>query len=289
MRRDIDKLRSLSYPVEARKGVTGGYRLGADASLPPLLLDDDEAVAVAIALRSAAAGGGVTGVEDGAVRALTKLEQVLPAALRYRVRTLASVTAVMAGPGSTVDTDVLLAVAAATRDHQQLRVDYTGHDATTSRRILEPHQLVTSGRRWYLLAWDVDRHDWRTFRLDRLTPRTPTGPRFVPRDPPDSDLAAWTARGTTSRAYRYPGQFTVHAPAAAVADRIPPEAGTITPIDDATCRLDCGSNSLDELALWLGTLGATVDVHHPTELLDHIRHLVDRFQPAAPQPSPCVT
>ena len=193
VRRDIDRLRGLGYPVQATAG-TAGYRLGAGADLPPLLLDDDEAVAVAMGLRTAA-GGSITGIEETSVRALAKVEQVLPSRLRHRVNALQSVTVPMANTGPTVDPSTLTAIAAACRDSLRLRFDYRTHDGTSSIRTTEPHRLVHAGRRWYLLGWDVDRQDWRTYRVDRLDPRTPTGPRFTPRTP----ISAATPRGRSPR------------------------------------------------------------------------------------------
>lgn len=280
LRRDVDRLRLLGYPVEARPGKGGGYRLGAGAVLPPLLLDDEEAVAVAIGLRSTALSG-VAGIDEQAVRALAKLEQMLPSRLAHRVRTLQSAIVSMTGTAPSADVDVLLSVAAAIRDNQQLRVDYRSHDGSESRRILEPHRIVTAGRRWYLIAWDVDRADWRTFRLDRLTPRTPTGPRFEPRQAPDPDLATYTSRGISTDVYRYRCRFTVFASAEAVADRIGPTVGVVTPLDEHSCELVSGSNSLDEMAIYLGVLGHDFLVHEPPELRDHLVQLGSRLSRAS--------
>ncbi|ADB34822.1 Helix-turn-helix type 11 domain protein [Kribbella flavida DSM 17836] len=271
VRRDVDKLRNLGYPVEAVAGVAG-YRLGAGAALPPLLLDDEEAVAVAIGLRASAAGG-VAGLEESSVRALAKLEQVLPSRLRHRVRLLQSV-AVPATQGAAVDPDVLLAVAAVCRDHQRLRFDYRSHDGTASVRTTEPHRLIHTGRRWYLVAWDLDRQDWRTYRLDRITPRIPTGPRFTPREVPD--LAA-SGAGIASGAYRYQGVFRMSAPAQEVADRLASSTGTVEPVDETTCLVSTGSNSLDELLLYVALLGFDFEVVSPPELAGHARQLAARL------------
>lgn len=254
VRRDVERLRLLGYPVDARPGVTGGYRLAPGAVLPPLLLDDEEAVAVSVALRSATLSG-VGGIQETAVRALAKLEQVLPSRLRHRVSTLQSAIVPLAGGGAVTDVDVLLAVASAVRDHQRLRVDYRRHDGTDSRRLLEPHRIVHAGPRWYLVAWDVDRADWRTFRLDRLTPKTPTGPRFTPREAPDPDVARYTSRGVSTDAYRYRCRLTVHAPAEQVADRFGPTIAVVTAVDEDRCEIVTGSDSLDEVALWVGLAG----------------------------------
>ena len=279
VRRDIDRLRQLGYPVDATPGAGGGYRLGVGAVMPPLLLDDDEAVAVAIGLRSAASSG-ISGIEETSIRALTKLEQVLPSRLRRRVRTLQAAIVPMAGGGPGIDPDVLLTIASAARDHEQLRADYRSHDGTGSRRTLEPHRIVHSGRRWYLVAWDVERQDWRTFRIDRLTPRTPVGPRFQPREAPAPDLARYTSEGITTRVYRHRARLTVHAPATEVSDFMPPTIAVVTPIDATSCDVVVGSNSLEELALWLGLMGQPFTVHEPVELVAVIRRLADVLRDA---------
>lgn len=276
VRRDVEKLRSLGYPVHATPGVAGGYQLGAGAALPPLLLDDDEAVAVAVGLRTAA-GGTVAGIEETSVRALAKLEQVLPSRLRHRVNALQTVTVPMTSGGPTVDPGTLTVIAAACRDYQRLRFDYRDHDGSASIRTVEPHRLVHSGRRWYLVAWDVDRQDWRTFRVDRIQPRTPTGPRFTPREPPDADIAGYTSRGVSTAAYRYQGRFTLHASAEVVADRVTPTSGMVEAVDEHTCVLHTGSHSLDTLAVYVALLGFDFEVHNPPELIDHIRALTERL------------
>lgn len=276
VRRDVEKLRSLGYPVHATPGVAGGYQLGAGAALPPLLLDDDEAVAVAVGLRTAA-GGTVAGIEETSVRALAKLEQVLPSRLRHRVNALQTVTVPMTSGGPTVDPGTLTVIAAACRDYQRLRFDYRDHDGSASIRTVEPHRLVHSGRRWYLVAWDVDRQDWRTFRVDRIQPRTPTGPRFTPREPPDADIAGYTSRGVSTAAYRYQGRFTLHASAEVVAERVTPTSGMVEAVDEHTCVLHTGSHSLDTLAVYVALLGFDFEVHNPPELIDHIRALTERL------------
>ncbi len=193
-----------------------------------MLLDDEEAVAVTVGLRTAT-GGAIAGIEEASLRALAKLEQVLPSRLRRRVNTLQTYTVSVprndAGP--TVDPAVLTTLAAVCRDREQLRFDYHDHAGTATLRTVEPYRLVNWGRRWYLLAWDVERRDWRTFRVDRMRPRTPTGPRFTPRDLPDDDVAAYVSRRVSAAAWRYRAQVTVHAPAEVVADRISPAAGTV--------------------------------------------------------------
>ncbi|GAB2899338.1 WYL domain-containing protein [Streptomyces mayteni] len=279
VRRDVDRLRELGYPVHATPGAPG-YQLGAGTDLPPLLLDDDEAVAVAVGLRTAA-GGTVAGIEEASVQALTKLEQVLPARLRRRVHALRSMTVPMTGAAAPVDAEVLTAIAAACRDHEVLRFDYRSHQGVESRRSTEPHRLVHSGRRWYLVGWDVDRADWRTYRVDRLRPRTPNGPRFVPRDPPGEDLAAYTSRAISSAPYRYQARLTMHAPAETVRRRVAPTVGTVEPVDAETCVLTCGANSLDEIVVWVALTDIGFEAHEPPELVERIGVLADRLRAAS--------
>jgi len=279
VRRDVEKLRDLGYPVHAAVGVAGGYRLGAGAALPPLLLDDEEAVAVAVGLRTAA-GGSVAGIAESSVRALAKLEQVLPSRLRHRVKALHSVTVPLIAGGPTVDAETLTALAAACRDHQRLRFDYRDHDGSASVRTTEPHRLVHTGRRWYLIAYDLDRQDWRTFRVDRLEPRTPTGPRFVPRDPPE-DAAAYVSQAVTAAPYRYQARFLMHAPIEVVADESSPTTVRLEPVDEHSCILYTGSNSLEHLALYIGLKGVDFDVLDPPELVAHVRAIAKRFAAAA--------
>ena len=211
-----DRLRGLGYPVDARPGVAGGYRLGTGGALPPLLLDDEEAVAVAVGLRTAASGS-VAGIEETSVRALAKLQQVLPSRLRRRVSAFQSYALPVPSRGPQVDPDVLTVIASACRDHERLRFDYRAHSGAPSRRSVEPYRLVNDRRRWYLVAWDTDRDDWRTFRADRIEPRPPAGPRFTPRAlPPDQEIAAQVARGVGEATWRYRARVIVHAPAAYV-------------------------------------------------------------------------
>ncbi|AJT69933.1 hypothetical protein T261_8340 [Streptomyces lydicus] len=183
IRRDIDRLRELGYPVHATQGNTGGYRLTAGTAMPPLLLDDEEAVAIAIGLRTAAAGS-VTGIEETSVRALAKLEQVLPSRLRRRVTVLQEAAVALPQGGPTADAGHLALIAAACVAHEKLRFTYRSANGQEARRLVEPHQLVAAGRRWYLVAHDCDRADWRTFRLDRLADPLRTGARVPPRDLP---------------------------------------------------------------------------------------------------------
>lgn len=281
VRRDVERLRALGYPVHATPGTAGGYRLGAGAALPPLLLDDEEAIAVALCLRTGA-GGSVEGIEETSLRALAKLEQVLPSRLRRRAQAMEAVAVARPAtvPGA-VAQDVLTAIGAACRDHERLRFDYRAHGGTASRRTVEPHGLVHHGRRWYLLAWDTDRQDWRTFRVDRMDPKSPAGPRFTPRRPP-ADAASYVARGVTSRAYRHQAVVVVHAPAEAVAEY----AGyaTVESTGPDSCVLRTGSESLDALAVYIGMIGVDFEVREPPELAERLRVVADRLARAAGAP-----
>ncbi|MEX2971103.1 helix-turn-helix transcriptional regulator [Streptomyces sp. C184] len=289
VRRDIDRLRELGYPVHSAPGTAGGYRLGAGAELPPLLLDDDEAVAVAVGLRTAAAGG-VEGIEETSVRALAKLEQVLPHRLQRRVGALNAFTVPMFGAGGPrVDPNTLTELAHACRDCHRLRFDYTTHDGTLSRRTVEPHRLVCARRHWYLVAWDVDRADWRTYRADRITPTPPHGPRFTPRTPPAEDLAAYVSHGISTRAYAQQATVLVHASREQAAERIGPAAGTLEAVDARRCLLHTGAHSLDVMVVHLVMTGFDFEVREPPELQSRVREIRDRLSralAAAPAAAP---
>ncbi len=278
VRRDVEKLRSLGYPVHSTPGVAGGYQLGSGAHLPPLLLDDDEAVAVAVGLRTAA-GGSVTGIEESSVRALAKLEQLLPARLRSRVNALQSVTVPLTPPASPVDADLLGSLAAACRDFDRLRFEYGNRAGQASSRTVEPHRLACTGRRWYLMAWDVDRSDWRTFRVDRIRHLLSTGPRFIPREPPE-DAATYITRAISAEPYRYQAKVKLHARADAIAKQLGPASAMVTPIDDRTCRIETGADSLMWLAVIVASMGVDFEVEDPPELVDHVRTLAERLKQA---------
>ncbi|MER5420108.1 helix-turn-helix transcriptional regulator [Streptosporangium roseum] len=276
VRNDIERLRILGYQVQSTTGTAGGYRLGAGAALPPLLLDDEEAIAVAVSLH-AAAGGTVTGIEETSLRALVKLQQMLPSRLRHRIEAVGAATVSVAGRGPTVSAETLATIAAAIRDHEQLRFDYSGHDGTASERAAEPHRLVYTGRRWYLLAWDNDRRDWRTFRADRIRPRTPNGPRFTPRRPPGGDAAVHVMRGVGSKAWKHQARVRLHAPVEMLAERLTPAAGLLQSVDEHSCVLETGGDSLHELAAFLGSLDVAFTVIEPPALRDLLRALADRY------------
>ncbi len=276
IRRDIDRLRTLGYPVLGSPGSAGGYRLGAGATMPPLLLDDDEAIAVAVGLRTAATSS-VAGIEETSVRALAKLETVLPSRLRRRVNALSAATVPLVGAGPTVDPELLAVIAGACRDRETLRFGYRTHQGASSGRTVEPHGLVATGRRWYLVAWDLERQAWRTLRVDRIETQPSTGVRFAPREPPDRDLAAYVSEAISSSPYRYRARVTLHAPIAVVGERIPPTVGTLQALDEHTCQLEAGGNRLEEIAIYIAAIGVDFEIHHPPELTTHVRELVERF------------
>ena len=279
IRNDVDRLRGLGYPVDARPGVAGGYRLGTGGALPPLLLDDEEAVAVAIGLRTAASGS-IAGIEETSVRALAKLQQLLPPRLRRRVGAFQAYALPVPSRGPQVDPDVLTVIASACRDHERLRFDYRAHSGAPSRRSVEPYRLVNDRRRWYLVAWDTDRDAWRTFRADRIEPRTPAGPRFTPRAlPSDREIAAQVARGAGEATWRYRARVIVHAPAAHVRNRLPIPV-EVDSFGDDRCAFEPGSDHPEMLALYLGMLGADFEVVDSPELADALRELTGRYQRA---------
>jgi predicted DNA-binding transcriptional regulator YafY len=276
VRRDVDRLRRLGYPVEATPGVAGGYRLGAGGAMPPLLLDEEEAVAVAVGLRTSVSGG-VSGIEETSLRALAKLEQVLPSRLRRRVNAVGSATVPFQRPGPTVDPEALAVIAGACRDHERLRFRYRDHGGTTSRRLVEPHSLVHTGRRWYLAAWDADRADWRTFRVDRMEPPMSTDRRFEPHEPPGGDVVTFVSKGLSAARDRYQARVLLHAPMETVAERVPPSVGTLEPLDERRCVLNTGSDWLGGLAVYVADIGIDFEVLDPPEFAAKVRELAKRF------------
>ncbi|MEP6480044.1 MAG: WYL domain-containing protein [Rhodoglobus sp.] len=280
IRKDVERLRDLGYPIESTLGVAGGYQLGAGAALPPLLLDDDEAVAVAIGL-SAAADGSIQGVEEASIRALAKLHQVLPSKLRYRLTTLQ--TAVVSIPRHVpiIDPALLLTLATACRDTQRLRFDYSSHAAASSRRVIEPYRLALRAGHWYLLGFDLDRDDWRTFRVDRVSPRLPTGPRFTRRELPPEGAVAHVDRGVAAAPWGFRARVVIAAPASVVVERLPPSAGVVTAVDDHTCALDTGSDDAAALLRYLSMLDLDFSVADSPELAAEAHRQADRLTRAA--------
>jgi predicted DNA-binding transcriptional regulator YafY len=280
IRRDVERLRNLGYPVESLTGPAGGYRLRAGTAMPPLLLDDDEAVAIAVGLRTAARAS-VTGIEETAVRALVKLEQVLPSHLRRRVSALGAATVVPAFQGPTVEPEHLTVIAAACRDLECVRFGYRSRDGTETRRLVEPHTVVNLGRRWYLVAWDRARGDWRTFRIDRMTRPAAAGARFKARQLPARDAAAYVEQSIAGAPNRFEAHLTLHAAAEQVTSRVPFHWGTITPIDASSCEYRTGDDDLRWLALRIVMLGVDFELHEPPELADQLKAVADRLRRGA--------
>jgi predicted DNA-binding transcriptional regulator YafY len=279
VRNDIDRLRRLGYPVHAARGAVGGYRLSAGAALPPLVLDDDEAVAIAVALRTAS-GGAVDGLEETALRALIKLQQVLPKRLGRRVDALQSHTVRVAGQhrGPEVDGRVLALIAAAARDREVLRFSYADHAGAPTERRGEPYRLVNWGRRWYLVAFDVDRDDWRIFRVDRMTATRSVGHRFTARPLPAEDIAAYVAAKTRQVQLKVSGRVIVHAPAEEVAARIGAwSERSIEALAPDRCLLQVGGRTVDEIAFWLGVLDADFEVVDSPDLAAAVRRIAERY------------
>ncbi|KQM84374.1 YafY family protein [Agromyces sp. Leaf222] len=274
VRADIGKLRSLGYPVVARPGVAGGYRLAAGTAMPPLLLDDDEAVAVAVGLGAVATWK--LGVEETSLTALAKLEQVLPSHLRQRVDAVREAMSVVPGAEPQLDLSALSAIATAIRGHERLRFAYTKPGGSESARHTEPQRLVSWGPLWYLLAWDLDRDDWRVFRVDRMVPNAPTGARFRPRAIPEDDVVEYVVRRVIRASWRYRARVLVHAPAAEVAAKILIPVD-IEPVDDSTCRVELGSEDPDRLALWMAQLDVDLEVIEGDELAAAFGRLATRF------------
>ena len=270
LRRDIDRLRQLGYPVQASSGVAGGYAFRAGQALPPLLLDDEEALAVSIALRTATAGA-VGGIEEPALRALVKLEQAMPARLRKRVDALRSAILPLDRTGPVVEASVLATLAGACRD--QLRTEFSYEDAQgrSAQRSVEPQGVGHTGERWYLVAWDRVRSDWRTFRIDRIVGDPQVGTHFTPRASPDGgDLKGYVSRSITAPHQAEQARVVLHAPYAVMSRRIPPSVGVVTPLDQGQrCQLECAAN--DSLVYWLMALDVEFEVLAPAALKERLR------------------
>ncbi|MCU1573626.1 MAG: transcriptional regulator, domain [Micrococcaceae bacterium] len=285
VRRDMDKLRSLGYPINASPGVAGGYQLGAGAQLPPLLLDDDEALAVALGLITVTSGP-IAGIGEASVRALAKLDQVLPSRLRAKFASLRSSVSTIASPGSAVDPQVLTAVSAAIAEHRVLSFGYTAWDGASTHRLAEPYRLVTAGRRWYLVAWDQQRTDWRTFRVDRFQGVPSPRQRFPGRPLPAADMAAYVQQAITRSPYRYQLVVRVHAPVATVAEAF----GVTTAVleQDGTTAgatiLRTGWDDLDTPLANLAAAGFDFDLLEPAALREQAFGMAARLLRAAAAP-----
>lgn len=280
IRNDVERLRDLGYPIHSTPGVAGGYQLGPGSAMPPLLMDDEEAVAVALGL-SSAASGSILGVEEAALRALAKLHQVLPSRLRHRITTMQAALVPIPSHGPVVDAAILLTLATTCRDTQRLRLDYKSQSGSTSRRLVEPYRLALRAGRWYLLAYDLDRDDWRTFRVDRIAPRVPLGPRFTPRALPPEGAADYVDRGVASASWDFKATVLIYAPASVIAQRLPRSAGTVTALDEMTCELESGSDSPAALLRYLSMLDVDFSVADNPALAVEARRLADRLSRAS--------
>jgi predicted DNA-binding transcriptional regulator YafY len=284
LRRDVDRLRELGYPIQAQRGVAGGYQLAAGTALPPLVVDDEEAVALALGLQ-AAAQGAVEGIAESSVRALAKVVQVMPLRLRRRVQALGAMTvpasweAVGGAANQTVDPEVLTTLAIACRDAERVRFSYTAAGGQQTGRHVEPHRLVLLGRRWYLAGYDLDRSGWRRYRLDRLAGPRGTGARFRPRELPAADAAAFVRAGVQSTRAGYDIEVIVEAPAEAVRERIGRWA-SISEISATRCRARMTADALEWPIMGLGMVGADFQVVTPPELIDWVRDWGARFSRA---------
>ncbi|MFI0723598.1 helix-turn-helix transcriptional regulator [Streptomyces sp. NPDC021224] len=279
VRRDVDRLRELGYPVEATMGSAGGYRLVAGKALPPLLLDDEEAVAIAVGLR-AAAGGAVDGIEEASLRALTKLEQVLPSRLRHRVGALGSAVVTMTGGGPRVEPSALTVLAGAIANHETVRFAYRAGDGAESRRHVEPQRLVASARRWYLVAWDLARDDWRIFRADRLTDVTATGARAAHRVLPAADAAEFVESKLRNLWPTAPAVVDVDAPADVLRARLGQAPGEVVALPDGTSRWQVDADRVDWMAVRLLMLNLPFHVQSPPALIERLRVFGDRAREA---------
>ena len=278
VRRDVDRLREMGYSIRATMGPDGGYRLDAGSELPPLLFDDDQVIALAVALRAATTAGA--GIEEAAVRALTTVRQVMPSRLRHRLDAL-EFTAIPSRPSGAdpASPDVLITLSAAVRAREVMRFDYTGSGSGAgSRRRVEPCHLVTSDGRWYLVAWDLDQDDWRIFRADRISARTPTGPRFIPRQIPGGDVAEYVSarfKGSSSiNRWPYSGKVILGRPASEVL----PFAGDgiVEDLGADRCSLEAGSWSWVALAASLSRFDCDIEVIGPAQLSDAFAQLARR-------------
>ena len=277
VRRDIDRLRELGYAVEASPGLGGGYQLKAGAALPPVLLDDEEAVTVAVAVRAAASSIGR--MEETALGLLAKLDQLLPLRLRRRASALHSVTLSLAQAGRAPPLETLTQVACACRDRLRLRIGYRDRGGNLTSRTLEPLRLVHTGRLWYLVAWDRAREDWRTFRMDRIERIAAPGPRFTPREFP-GDIAAYVSRSITQVPYRYRMRIRLQGSLAELAGRIPAWCGVLEVLDEESCALSTGADSIEALAAQLVLTGADFDILGAPEFVARLREIAARLERA---------
>jgi predicted DNA-binding transcriptional regulator YafY len=272
VRRDVDRLRSLGYPIEAQSGVAGGYALQAGAHLPPLALADDEALAIALALRTATNALSAS-IGEAALRALAKLERVFPARLRRRAHALRDTIFLLERAGSSVDTELLTLLAEACDGRCVVAFGYTSRASTRTERVVEPAGLVHTGR-WYLVAFDRDRDDWRTFRVDRIADGVALGATFTPRPLPElGDLRGFVSRSLSVAAYPHQVVAILHAPAEQVAARLSPSTAMVERLGPQRTQVSLGASSLVGLAAWIASFEVDFEVVEPPELIEALRVL----------------
>ncbi len=279
VRRDIGKLRTLGYPISASPGVAGGYQLGAGADLPPLLLDDGEALAVALGLATIASGP-IAGIGEASVRALAKLEQVLPPRLRPRFAALKGSVSTLPAPTTPVNPDCLTAISGAIVGRRAVGFTYASYDGTTTRRVVEPYRLVDTGRRWYLVAWDTLREDWRTFRVDRMDSPPSERHRYTPRQLPAENLAEYVQESITRSPYNYDIVVRLYAPMARIAESVSPSIAQLQPDGPGHTILRTGSDSLDLTLVHLSALDVDFDILEPAEMREEALLMAERLQRA---------
>ena len=280
VRRDVDKLRELGYPVRASSGLGGGYQLGAGSSMPPVLLNDDEAVAVAFALRTAA--GSVGKMEETAIGLLAKLDQVLPNRLRKRASALHSVTISLSSAQVVPPVDVLARIASCCRDHMRLKLAYKDRDGKASSRILEPLRLAHTGSRWYLVAWDTQKEDWRTFRVDRIERLVSSGPQFVPRKFPE-DIETYVKRSIRHVSYRYKMRLRLKGTLDVLEKQVPRWCGVLETEGPDTCTLSTGAETVEMLAAMLVMTSCDFEIVDSHELVPELRKIAARLADATRQ------
>lgn len=276
LRRDIDDLRELGYGIEATRGRHGGYRLGAGAAVPPLTLSVDESVAIAVGLR-AAATGVVTGIEEASARALAKLEQSLSSATRRQIVEVEQAMVPLSTRHDDVDVSVVTTIATAIAERRRMQVDYTRHDGEEARRIVEPHRVVHTAERWYLVAWDPAREAWRTLRVDRMRHPLILRVEFPRKDIPDEALRQFTTRSITTAPYRYRATFRMHAPADEVSRHFDATVAQVVAETERTSILTAGSDSPEEFALYIGMCGIEFEVLEGDEVRQAMVEVAERL------------
>lgn len=277
LRRLASSLKDLGYPICSAQGPGGGYWLGQGASLPPILLDDAEAIAVVAGLYSGSASS-IEGLQAGSLKAMRKIERMLPDRLQKQVAMLRQSTLTIAVKGPTVSHETLTKLGTACNARRYVTFSYVGHNGAASERVVEPYKMVQNGYLWYLVAWDRNRVDWRTFRVDKAGSLEILSETFAPRDPPSDDVARQTVWSVSNAGYEFRGSICIHAPLEVALPRVPAGAGILDKIDEQSCRLETGANSLTILAIYLLEMGLPFSVEGPENLRQEIRRASQALQ-----------